>query len=118
MISKTIEGLEYTSINDEEGLTGIICPDCGRRIPLLEIFGFDAKKGVNRDGIPLFADHVDLVEEYECDCGASFKVYLDCKYAIGPATPAKQSPKFQEETIIPLYVDSYQEPVKINLPEK
>lgn len=118
MISKTVEGLEYHPLNDEEGLTGVICPDCGRRIPLLEIFAFDAKKGCSRDGTPLLADHVDMVEDYECDCGASFKVYLDCRYAIGPSSPGKSIPKFQEETTVPLYVDSHPETVKINLPEK
>lgn len=117
MISKTVQDLEFTPINDEEGLTGIICPECGKRIALLDIFAFDMKKGTNRDGSSLLVDHVDMTEDYECECGRSFRVYLDCKYAIGNITKSREQGKMQEETAVPLYETSESE-LKINLPER
>ena len=117
MITKSIENLEYQSLNDEEGLTGIICPECGKRIPLLDIFSFDAKRGFDRNGMPLFENHVDMQEDYECECGRKFRVYLDCKYAIGNVPVVKQEGKFQQETIVPLY-DNQKEDIRIMLPEK
>lgn len=117
MISKSVQDLEFVSINDEEGLTGIICPECGKRIPLLEIFSFDARKGVGRDGAALFVDHVDLTEDYECECGNYFRVHLDCKYAITSVPTVREQGKFQEETVVPLY-ESEETSIKIDLPER
>lgn len=117
MISKSVDDLEYISINDEVGLTGIICPTCGARIPLLNIFSFDQKKGTSKEGLPLFADHVDLTEDYTCDCGEQFRVYLDCKYAITKIPTVKEVGRFQEETVVVLD-ETKEDSFKLQLPEK
>lgn len=116
MISVANDDLEFAYLNDESGLTGIICPKCGKRIPLLEVFSFDLKKGVDRNGIPQFVNHVDMEEDYDCECGASFRVVLDCKYAITSQHKEREVGKFQEETVVPL--DPTLVKTQLELPEK